>query len=168
MKKFYYVIMLLFIFQIAGFISLKAQDADYYDFSVSTGTYTSVTGTGLTMSSTDDGTASFTLPFTFNYCGTNYTSLYVSTNGMVTFGTSASYSNSLTSTSYINVLAPFWDDLYTAATTGHISYYTEGTAPNQILTVQYSNVYRGSATTYLLNFQIKLYETTNSIEFVYG
>ncbi len=160
--------MLLFIFQIAGFISLKAQDADYYDFIASSGTYTPVTGTGLTFSSADDASTTITLPFTFNYCGNNYTSLVVCTNGMVTFGTAVSLSNSLASTTYINVLAPFWDDLSSSSTSGHISYYTEGTAPNQILTIQYSDVYRLSASSYLLNFQIKLYETTNVIEFVYG
>ena len=160
--------MLLFIFQIASLISLKAQDADYYDFAISSGTYTPVTGTGLTFSSADDASVTITMPFTFNYCGNNYTSLVVNTNGVVTFGTTVSLGNSLASTSYINVLAPFWDDLSSSSVSGHISHYTEGTAPNRVLTIQYSDVYRLGATTYLLNFQIKLYETTNSIEFVYG
>ncbi len=160
--------MLTLLFLITGFTVVNAQDADFYNFTVTSGTYTPVTGTGLTFSSADEASVTITMPFTFNYCGNNYTSLVVNTNGVVTFGTTVSLGNSLASTSYINVLAPFWDDLSSSSTSGHISYYTEGTAPNQILTIQYSDVCRWGASTYLLNFQIKLYETTNSIEFVYG
>ena len=167
MKKIYYLTLTL-LFLITGFMFVNAQDADYYNFAVTTGTYTPVTGTGLTFSSADDASTSITLPFSFNYCGSSYSTLTVCTNGMVTFGTAVSLANSLASTTYINVLAPFWDDLSSSSTSGHISYYTEGTAPNQILTIQYSDVYRLSAASYLFNFQIKLHETTNIIEFVYG
>jgi hypothetical protein len=55
-----------------------------------------------------------TLPsgVSFNFYGTSYTSFYVSTNGLITFGasnTSASNSN-LTSSPSQRALAPLWDD----------------------------------------------------------
>lgn len=54
------------------------------------------------------------LPFPFNFYGQNYDTVYASTNGILTFGTSttALSNRSIPSTSLPNnFIAPFWDDL---------------------------------------------------------
>ena len=60
---------------------------------------------------------------------------------------------------------PYWDDLNGF---GHIAYYqTTGTAPNRVFTFEWNGwgVYAGTGTG---NFQVKLYEGTNVIDFCYG
>ncbi len=49
----------------------------------------------------------------------------------------------------------------------NMSYITTGTPGTQVLTVQYKNIQRWVGYGDVLNFQIKLYEGTNVIEFVY-
>jgi len=53
-----------------------------------------------------------------------------------------------------------------------ISYATTGTAPNRVLTVQWKNVRRDGLISDVkneeINFQIKLYETSNQIRVIYG
>ena len=53
-----------------------------------------------------------------------------------------------------------------------ISYVTTGTAPNRVLTVQWKNVRRDGLISDVkheeINFQIKLYETSNQIRVIYG
>ncbi|MCB2408057.1 T9SS type A sorting domain-containing protein [Hymenobacter lucidus] len=80
-----------------------------------------------------------------------------------------------------NILAPFSTDL-TAATGGGTEYRvaTTGTAPNRICTIQWKNVrdkpkQANSTNTAVIgtqldnfSFQVKLYETTGQIDFVYG
>jgi len=67
------------------------------------------------LSNIDDGTAQINLGSnTFRFSGTNYSSLYVSENGLITFGTPDSkFTN--TNLSNINqaVIAPLWDDWVT-------------------------------------------------------
>jgi M6 family metalloprotease-like protein len=71
----------------------------------------------------------------------------------------------------INFISPFNYNLI-GGVSPEYRVYTEGEAPNRICTIQYKNLSDKptvSATQYLLiNFQIKLYETSNVIEFVYG
>ena len=79
------------------------------------------------------------------------------------------YSDDLASTTYKPFLAPLWDDLEDDSTAGNeIGYVTLGTSPNRTFVVQWKNVkwnYNGTAGQ---NFQVRLYETTNVIQFVYG
>ncbi len=78
-----------------------------YTFSQSNGTFNSIatTGTLITGSeastTTTNDTAGWTIaiPFTFNFNGVNYTSLYANSNGGVTFGTTTSNGSSLISSS---------------------------------------------------------------------
>jgi gliding motility-associated-like protein len=67
----------------------------------------------------DDGsTAQKTIPFTFQFYGTNYTNFYINNNGNVSFG--AGYT-AFTSTGFpsnlVSMLAPFWADVDTRAGT---------------------------------------------------
>jgi hypothetical protein len=85
--------------------------------------------------------------------------------------TSATLTNSLWGTTR-NVIAPLWDDLAVAATTDslrNIKYHVSGSAPNRVLTVEFANMrWNYNAPAANANFQVKLYETTNVIEFIYG
>lgn len=69
------------------------------------GTLTGITG--------DDQYLSIALPFTFRHYGVNYTSVFVSSNGLLTFN---SGNSSWTETTLASLgqpgIAPFWDDLY--------------------------------------------------------
>jgi hypothetical protein len=81
----------------------------------------------------------------------------------------------------VNVLAPFATDLAAAASGGaEFRVATTGTSPNRVCTIQWKNVHdkprRASATDTTIvgtqyenfSFQVKLYETSGQIDFVYG
>ena len=135
-----------------------------YNFSVTSGTFSSISGTS-SVSGDDSYSSAISIPFNFNYWGVNYNSVVIATNGYLKFVGSSSntLSNDLASTTYYNILAAFWDDLDANSTV----YTTTGTAPNRVFTMQHNGFRHGdSGNTFA--FQIKLYEGTNIIEFVYG
>lgn len=66
------------------------------------------------------------------------------------------------------MIAPLWDDLSQQTGISSITYTAEGTVPNRVFTIQYNQVFRMNANDYPLNFQVKFYETSNKIKFVYG
>ena len=70
-----------------------------------------------------------------------------------------------------DVVSAFDADLYATGTTynDRISYLTSGTAPNRILTVQWTDFgfYPGPDSSHV-TFQIKLYEATGNVQFVFG
>ncbi|MCF6132723.1 T9SS type A sorting domain-containing protein [Flavobacterium wongokense] len=161
-------------------ISSAPADKLKYTIARSSTTYTPVSGTATTVNSTtanaDDtnyGQFSF---FPFTYAGSTFNTFRVCTNGFMTLNagnTSTTFNNGLTaSTSNNYVLAPFWEDLFvnnvSTPNSQFIKYEVTGSAPNRVLTVQWENLelfnYPGPS----LNFQVKLYETTNVIEYVYG
>jgi len=131
-------------------------------------TFTPITG-GTPGPTGDDATMTVSIPFTFTYNGTGYTQVSICTNGWVALGstTSTTYTNDLCTTSGpdLNKLCPFWDDLNN--TVNGISYTTLGTAPNRIFVVQYLNIpyFSGSGN---VTFQVRLLETLNRIEYIYG
>jgi len=144
-----------------------------YSFTAVAGTFTPLVGAtpapGIITTSDDDVSTNITPGFTFNYGGTNYTDLRVSSNGHLIFGTSgtSSFTNNLaTSTSTQRPgLAPLWDDLQCTA---GISYLVSGTAPNRVLTIEWLDMeWNYASNTAVVSYQVKLYETTNVIEYVY-
>jgi hypothetical protein len=162
--------------------ALMAQKiSDTYQFVYSTGTFTDISGgTVLDFSvigpkNSDDGYVnSIPIGFTFNYGGTNYTTVNAGANGLVTFGAALptsgypdTWTNNLTSFSLSRpVLAPLWDDLYTDP--GTVSYITTGTAPNRTFTIEYNSIYwTGAANNPVMSFQVVLHETSNVIDFIY-
>lgn len=90
----------------------------------------------------DDGNAAVSLPFSFPYYGTNYSSIAVCTNGWISFNsatTSVAFSNSAipSASEPNNTLYPFWDDL-DVRTSGGIYYYND--VANSRFVIQYNNV----------------------------
>lgn len=116
------------------------------------------------------------LPFDVFFMGSNYSHFIVNVNGCVVMAPSAAISftpslvNNYTGvTSQYAVFAPFWDVLKTPATKG-VKYTVSGVAPYRSLIVEW-NVLPGSASTatdFDMQFQFRLYESTNIIEYVYG
>jgi hypothetical protein len=120
----------------------------------------------------DDGNLDIPIGFTFNFAGTVYSTLRLSTNGWASLNLTGSlgYTNTdlFTSTAPNASLTAWWDDLSDDGTSV-VSYKTEGAAPNRIFTAEWKRVltYYSSATA-RISFQLKLYESTNVIEFHYG
>jgi hypothetical protein len=134
------------------------------------------------------GAANFTgvgLPIGFNFTfnGYTYNRFGVNANGWISLGSSlltpsvdmnstSSYEPiSSVSTTVSNPLvariSAFTRDLM-SQNGGEIRYELTGTAPNQVLVVQWTNYAKYLAVGDSYNFQIKLYETTNKVEIVYG
>ena len=127
-----------------------------------------VAASGPTVVSGDDAiSAALPIGFTFTFMCNAYTSVYVSTNGFLSF---SAVGNGCCSASQCptlggainNYIAASWMDLNTN-NGGNITVQTIGTTPNQVFVVTYSNVayYSGLG---VYNGQIKIYETSNVIE----
>jgi hypothetical protein len=160
------------IFSVVLMIALPMYGAlSDYTFSQSAGTYNELTTpTIIHPAGTDDSMSGvYDIGFTFILDDLPYTQFKANSNGFVTLNTAstASLSNALATNTLI--LGGFWDDLMTNSSTGSVSYQLMGTAPNRILVVQFKDMqWYYNVSTNLINYQIKLYETTNVIEFVYG
>ena len=140
-----------------------------YDCSSSLETYVPLgsTATALSASSEDDGYATIALPFTFSLGNATFTSgsnIYVCTNGYISLNASSTSLTPPTTTNY-SLLCPLGHDLHTR--NGSMKYEVTGTAPNRVLTVEWNNFETYTAgNTY--NFQVKIYEQNNAIQFCYG
>ncbi len=160
--------------------SLAVDAQMHYSLTSSSNTYTPLTGgttpflsgNGIDLLA-DEGYANNILigfPFSYNGGGT-YTELSVSTNGFISFNTlSDSYLlNNLTSGAIGErpIIAPLWDDI-NLQSTNNLQYATTGSAPNRVFTMEWLNARWGfGASAACISFQVKLYETTNWIEFNY-
>lgn len=147
-----------------------------YTFTSSTGTFDTLVGGTNVTAIEDDDEVSALLPigFTFLYNGTSYTDVVASSNGFLSFNASSGSANGNnldgTGSGQLPLVAPLWDDLDGRATgiVSEANYQTSGTAPNRIFTFEWKNwEWRYNADTAVISFQVKLYETTNVIEFHY-
>ncbi len=163
---------LLFVL-IAAQTNLKAQ-VSAYSFSQLAGTYTAITGTAVTNmnagSAWDDAATLVPIGFSFTFNGTAYSSVTVNSNGYIIFGT-AGLNAIYTPISTINgsgVVAAFARDQNAQATAplGNVQYSSTG----GVFTVQWSDAkrYTTATTAERLFYQIKLYQTTNVVEVIYG
>lgn len=157
----------------ASFV-VRGQNISAYSFAQTTGTYKQA-GLGASETSLYGGTvwddmnfATITLPFTFTYHGTAFTTITPGANGYAQLGTlTAGGYNAIGS--YINVLSPFNRDLDGNSTNGgDVSYNTVGATPNRVFTIQWKNWGFYSSCNAEMNFQIKLYETSNKVQFIYA
>ncbi len=157
---------------IASSIGSVHAQVSAYVFSQSAGTYTPITGgTVLHTGATDDAlSASTAIGFNFTYNGVVYTTIKVNSNGWASFGTTTStgtYTPLSTAGTHHPCLAPLGRDLQGNAA-GEVRIETSGVSPNQVATIQWKDYKRFAGTGQNFNFQIKLYETTNVVQFVYG
>jgi hypothetical protein len=143
-----------------------------YSMTPISGSFNEVVGgvpTSLTATADDGISNAFPIGFNFVYGGATYSSVRVSSNGLLTFNATGNGGgfNELQSTTatYRPGLAPLWDDLQCSS---GVTYALSGVAPNRVLTVQWLNMeWNWSSSAQAISFQVKLYETTNIIDFVY-
>lgn len=157
--------------------SAQAQTVANYFFTPSNGTFIPLSGAtvqnGVTGDAYDDFYPLAPIGFNFTFDGTVYTQVSASTKGWMSFGSLASPNsqNSLTDRGVRPLVAPLWDDTSInsfTGTSGSVSYLTAGTAPNRVFTMQWLNVnWAYLALAPVVSYQVKLYETTNTVQFVY-
>ncbi|MFO0724902.1 MAG: CARDB domain-containing protein [Myxococcota bacterium] len=118
--------------------------------------------------SLDDNSVAITLPFTFNFVGTNFTQINASTNGYITFGSESatSYSNVSIGTrgNPDQMIAPWWDDLE-ANSAASVRSGTYGSAPNRVFVVEVGPVHRLGNSGSDITWQVYLYETSGRFDF---
>ena len=175
-------VIFLIMFLLCGQITGMAQTAASYTFNAAmASTYTSISGVSgavpVALACDDCFTSRIPIGFGFDFCGVSYDSLNAASNGFITLADAAfaAYLNQSTGIAGHGFLMPFWDDLSGVAVVGSVSlprayYVTTGAAPNRVFTFEWQNFNKSltTCTTCGANFQVRLYETTNVIEFVYG
>jgi hypothetical protein len=143
-----------------------------YTFTAVTGTYSTLNSpTGLIGSTVDDALSSATnIGFNFTFGCTTYTQFKASSNGWISLGSNTLQTmptNDLEILGNGPILAPLWDDLKSASSS--INYLLSGSAPNRVLTIEWNSMrWNKDADGRVISFQLKLYETTNVIEFRYS
>jgi hypothetical protein len=146
-----------------------------------------------TASNQNDDNRSYQAPigFDFYYLGVRYTQFSANLNGTVDFSASASdgnnggtgpygpnYNHLFSTAGNTNLaLAPLYADLWTADSEAVpiatcLAYMVTGSAPNRVLTVEWLNFDEWdvpiNSPAYSINMQVKIYESTGVIRFVYG
>jgi hypothetical protein len=131
----------------------------------------------------DDGSALVTLPFTFNYCGTNFTQVTFCTNGWIGFGNQSAVSasnsraagNLWTTTEPSNTLGAWMKDMGANFGVGFPGEMVHGSVGTDLYAFEWKNAVGSSfsnTTANLINFQIVLYGPASSnpgrVEYFYG
>ncbi len=190
MKKIYFLLLLI----ISSLVVEAQQGLATYTATRNTGiTYTSISGTGNVFPSwrnglnTDDNmSTAVPIGFDFVYDGVKVCQANISTNGFLNLFTSTEL-NGATGYNWINTnfslangtlrtIAPFYDDLRCLNNPGDIIglndamfYQTTGTAPNRIFTAEWRKMETFSNPVGTdFNFQVKLFEGSNSIRIIYA
>jgi len=154
------------------------------------GTYTDLGSNGSVITTSDFDNANSSpvnIGFTFNFNCQSFTQFILNTNGFIKLGNTPPSSPSLffdgantagggifnsTNSADMNLISPFNHDLTTGTGTPEYRVFTSGSSPDRVCTIQFKNVRDKTSTPAQqydnIEFQIKLYETTNIIEFVYG
>jgi hypothetical protein len=151
-------------------------NAANYTFATTTsGTFTDMNSgtTQLVGPGTNDSASVVTnLPFDFYMLGTRYTQFSVSSNGYIRLGgTAVSPTQYALGTANIPLVTALGSDLEISDRGGKVHFKVTGTTPNRVLTVEFLNmtiINDGPGTGSDGTYQVRLYETTGVIEFVYG
>jgi hypothetical protein len=123
--------------------------------------WTEIRTMGTQVALTDESVSTITLPFTFRWYGTGYTSLSVCSNGWISFGSNGSteYDNTAIPTSAFSnpTIFPCWNDLNPSSR--WVGYYND--AANHRFIVEYDSIVYYGTTTYN-KFQVIYYDSTVS------
>jgi hypothetical protein len=119
----------------------------------------------------DDVSTSVPMPFPVQLHGVTYTSGWVSTNGLISFGGQTGSTKSVNPAMPITdlpnaVVAPFWDDLEVDASAS-VQTKLSGTAPNRTFVVEWRNVRFRPSGPDRITFAVKFAEN-GQISFHYG
>ncbi len=130
---------------------------------------TQATSFGFQLGDSDHSDA-VTLPFAFNFFGTDYSSVKINGNGWISFDTASTNAESppFTSPSTFNpnaIIAGYWFDADALSSAGaDIRYTTVGTAPNRKFIVNYVALPYWLTASDTATFQIALNEGTNTVD----
>lgn len=161
-----------------GMLQGYAQTISGYTFAASSGTFTALSGsTTVPPLLTDDVVSSaIDIGFDFFYMGQQYRYVYAGSDGFLSFNSNAllidsntTFQNNLNNGTANGrpLVAPIWDDL-TAVSGSVASYQTSGTSPNRIFTFEWLNWgWDWNAASPVISFQVKLFENTGQVQFVY-
>jgi hypothetical protein len=150
-----------------------------YGFVATTGIYTGVSASAIHLPAVEASVGYSTyqpIGFTFNYEGIEYTNFTMHNDGFITFaerplvnGGTPQRFFPLPNNGFRPIIAPLWDNLGGQAPLGSFALYeVTGGGGNRVLTVEWRNwQWDWSSTTGVLSFQVKLYEATGNIEFIY-
>ncbi|OAB79580.1 T9SS type A sorting domain-containing protein [Cochleicola gelatinilyticus] len=143
-----------------------------YSFNVSNQTYENLENA----TSLNDGEVwddpEFLIPigFEFQISSQTFNSIYI-----VAWGVGGELSPSQTDSGVLSILSPIAQDIIdrgfvNEVSESNISYTTEGTSGNRILKIEWNNVgfFDDATENDFMNFQVWLYEDTNTIEYRYG
>jgi hypothetical protein len=175
------VLIIFCLCSVAGFGQFNYSNANAAN---TTGTYTDLgtNGTAVTtnfasaaMTFDDDNSSIQNIGFNFVYNGTTYTQFTANTNGFIKLGNTAVTGTDqydITQSTIADIIAPFNIDL-DEGTSPEIRVYTTGSVGSRVTTVQWEgfvdwNSTPANAQFTNVQFQLKLYEGSNNIEFVYG
>jgi hypothetical protein len=174
-NKHYLIWVVVFVLSLIG--PLGFAQVSTYTYAESVSSYTPLSAPSIAYAAPWDdhvNGAAFSAPlgFTFNYDGNAQTDCFISPNGFVSFGVQPASTLMLP----LSVATPFNGggtisalgmDLISGTPTDNVAYTTMGSAPNRIFVVEWTNARRKVAAGNF-NFQIRLHETTNAIDIVYG
>jgi probable HAF family extracellular repeat protein len=132
----------------------------------------SSSGTPIVLDWTGGGGDVVQLPFTFNYMGANFTSVWVSVNGFIQFGgaqgTSSKDIEIPSPTAPRNAIFPLWD-FYITSTKGTVFTFAEGMPGARRMIVSWQGVAQDyTSVPQTCSFQVVLYEENGNFEFRYG
>jgi len=124
-----------------------------------------IVNSGTALSLSDDSYQFVTLPFAFPFYGTEYTSVYITSNGYLAFDAhTVAYLNVSIPNAAVpnNYIAPFWADFKPIGNDGTYDWgtvYYRIDEAEQRLIVQYENVahYNSTAPVYYETFEVMLY-----------
>jgi hypothetical protein len=171
-KKSYTTLTLLLI--LFPFTQPLYSQVSNYTFASSNGSFSTIVGGPGTVvvanTADDDNYGTYPIGFTFTFNGNDYTTFGINANGFISMGyVPVTTNNALSSGLNNNIIAAFNNDLYGVSASGaQISYQSSGSVGNRILTVEWSNWGFFSTALNEFTFQIRLYETSNKIQVVFG
>lgn len=191
-------IKLLLTLVLVNFITISKAQLNYLPggFTTSLSTYVDLGTNGDTIAvANKDDAFSTALPigFTFNFNGAPYDSFVFSTNGFIKLGRDSASRHYLFTTMAqppangpftattsptplaqdSSLLFAFGQDLHAGTSNAEFRYFTSGFFGSRVCTIQWKNMkdklQAATGSLYdTINFQIKLYEGTNVVEYVYG
>ena len=138
--------------------------SDSFGYTCTEGTATWTAGSTKLALTGDDAYQSVALPFGMPFYGSTYTTAWVDTNGVLTFGDPLDSSwnhggipSAPAANKPNNAIYPFWDDLIADSQSG-IYTSTSGSAPNRQFTVEWRNVYFFTDSSARVSFKIVMNE----------
>lgn len=128
----------------------------------------------------DEGAAELPLPFVFHWFGRGYRSVWVYSNGLLSFDAPPTGPvNILRAPAVVpspanvphNFIAPLWQNLEASTAMGtppEIRLLIQGTTPSRVAIIQVSGLRKSGAPNSLVEFQVRLEERTSSVQIIYS